>query len=247
MFVASLAFTFSPAKFALAQDEGEDTTAEDGQLVPDYLNEDLFIDVEERTDELEPDFFDILEISPDALPGDEAENLEGIDVDGLPSLPTVPERSEFDYATYWDTAVFRALDKVTARIRIVEAPLNQAVTFERFEILVRQCNKRPPEEAPNTTAFVEILEIDLDAQDEVIAQNGTDAQSKMIMEIGLEEQSSQTRPANSVFSGWMFASSPGLSAVEHPVYDVWLIDCKRVAPDIIEPSEENEILIDPAE
>ncbi|TNE60208.1 MAG: DUF2155 domain-containing protein [Alphaproteobacteria bacterium] len=105
-----------------------------------------------------------------------------------------------DYASYWDTGVFRALDKVTGRISIVEAPLEVPTAFERFEITVHQCNKRPPEETPNTTAFVDVEENTLDGE------------------------------RKRVFTGWMFASSPGLNAVEHPVYDVWLIDCKRVAP-----------------
>jgi len=246
LLAASLLLALSPGKSAWAQEDDEDATEEE-QIVPDYLNEDLFIDVEEGSDEPETDFFDNLEISPDGLEDSETESLEGVEVGGLNALPSMPERLDRDYASYWDTAVFRALDKVTARIRIVEAPLNEAVQFERFEILVRQCNKRPPEETPNTTAFVEILEIDMDEQSETVVSDGINAQSKLVMAIGLEEEANGTKPANSVFSGWMFASSPGLSAVEHPVYDVWLIDCKRVAPDIVETSDENEIFIEPAE
>lgn len=91
--------------------------------------------------------------------------------------------------------LLRALDKVTARVWTLTVPLNRAVAFGTLEIVVRHCDKRPPEEAPEAAAFLEIWEI----------------------------RSAQL-PV-SLFKGWMFASSPGLSAIEHPVYDVWVLDC----------------------
>ena len=93
-------------------------------------------------------------------------------------------------------AVFAALDKVTARISTLEVPLNQTVEFGSLRVTPRVCYTRDPTEPPKTTSFVEVQEIDLDG--------------------------SQTK----LFSGWMFAESPGLNAVEHPVFDVWLTDCK---------------------
>lgn len=98
-------------------------------------------------------------------------------------------------------AVLRALEKVTARISDLEAPLNEVVPFHSLAIKVRTCNKRPPEETPETSVFLEIDE---------------------------QKPSGETVR---VFSGWMFASSPGLNALEHPVYDVWVIDCKTSAPE----------------
>ena len=95
-------------------------------------------------------------------------------------------------------AVIRGLDKITARVRDVEVPVGRPVMFERFEILVQACSRRPPEETPETTAFLEITEHQL---------NGN---------------------LTPVFTGWMFASTPGLNPVEHPVYDVWLIDCRTL-------------------
>ena len=95
-------------------------------------------------------------------------------------------------------AVLRGLDKITARVRDVEFPVGVPVMFESFEITVQACSKRPPEETPETTAFVQITEHHYDGS--------------------LER----------VFSGWMFASTPGLNPVEHPVYDVWLIDCRTL-------------------
>jgi hypothetical protein len=95
-----------------------------------------------------------------------------------------------------DVAVFAALDKVTARISPLEIKLGQTVIFGAFKVTPRVCNTRPATEAPVTTAFVEIDETQLDGK------------------------------AKRIFTGWMFAQSPGLHGVEHPVFDVWLTNCK---------------------
>jgi hypothetical protein len=96
-----------------------------------------------------------------------------------------------------DEAVLQGLDKVTARISRLEAPLDQPVKFGTLSIVVKACRKRPPEEPPESAAFLQIDE---------------------------------TRPGDAgptrVFSGWMFASSPALSALDHPVYDVGVLDCR---------------------
>jgi hypothetical protein len=97
-------------------------------------------------------------------------------------------------------AVLQGLDKTTARVSTVEAPLGQSVRFGTLVITVRACVKKPPEEPPNTTAFLQIDE----ARPE--GQASTDVQH--------------------LFSGWMFAQSPALSTLEHPVYDVTVLDCK---------------------
>ena len=94
------------------------------------------------------------------------------------------------------TAIFAALDKVTARISRLEVPLDQTVQFGALKVTARSCFTRPPTEPPKTTAFVEVQEIKLDGTEQPI------------------------------FKGWMFAQSPGLNAVEHPVFDVWLTDCQ---------------------
>lgn len=95
----------------------------------------------------------------------------------------------------FDTAILQGLDKVTARVSTVEAPIGDTATFGGLEIIVRACDKRPPEETPESAAFLDVWEV------------------------------RPGEPAVSVFRGWMFASSPALSALEHPVYDVWLLDC----------------------
>ncbi len=94
-----------------------------------------------------------------------------------------------------DGALLQGLDKVTARVSTFEAPQDKPVQFGTLEVVVRTCSKAPPEEPPESTAFLEIYNV------------------------GPSEE-----PVR-VFSGWMFASSPALSALEHPVYDIWVVDC----------------------
>jgi len=116
------------------------------------------------------------------------------EVDGAENLPApIPDEDGISRI-----AVVRGLDKITARVRDVEAPVGVPVMFNSFEILVQTCDKRPPEETPETTAFLQVTEHRID---------GT-----------LER----------IFSGWMYASSPSLNPVEHSTYDVWLIDCRTL-------------------
>ncbi|MEK9673130.1 MAG: DUF2155 domain-containing protein [Rhodospirillaceae bacterium] len=91
--------------------------------------------------------------------------------------------------------VLQGLDKVTARVTTIQAEVGKAVRFGTLEIIPRQCDKRPPEETPESAAFLDIWEI------------------------------RPGEPAVSLFRGWMFASSPALNALEHPVYDIWVLDC----------------------
>ncbi len=95
----------------------------------------------------------------------------------------------------FSTAILQGIDKVTARVSTIRAPINTIIQFGTLEIIVRHCDKRLPEELPESSAFIEISEV---------------------------------RPSESavnLFSGWMLASSPALSALEHPVYDIWVINC----------------------
>lgn len=113
------------------------------------------------------------------------------------------------FAQAGDTAVFNALDKITARITILEIPIGGSARFGTLDIRPQSCDKRPPEETPETTAFVEVFDIPR----VMAAAKGEDGQTPVV-------------EPKRIFSGWMFASSPGLNAVEHPVYDAWVIDCK---------------------
>jgi len=108
-------------------------------------------------------------------------------------------------------AVLRGLDKVTGRFSTFNAPAGVPVSFGSFAVVMRTCTKTPPEEPPEVTAFLEITDTPLRGEGET-------------------EESGKAPTPEKIFSGWMFASSPALNAVEHPVYDVWVIDCKTDAP-----------------
>jgi hypothetical protein len=97
-------------------------------------------------------------------------------------------------------AVLQGLDKTTARISKFDAPVGQAVRFGTLVITVRACIKHPPEEEPESAAFLQIDEVRQGDRNSVVSQQ--------------------------VFSGWMFASSPALSALENPIYDIGVLDCK---------------------
>ena len=94
------------------------------------------------------------------------------------------------------TAVFAGLDKITGRIISFDVAINETVQFGALQVTPRVCYSRPPTETPQTDSFVEVDEVTLEGK------------------------------IRRIFTGWMFAASPGLHAIEHPIYDVWLSDCK---------------------
>lgn len=100
-------------------------------------------------------------------------------------------------------AVFAALNKVTARISHLEIPIDGEQKFGPLTIKPRVCNTSPSTEAPSTTSFIEVKERKLDGSQK------------------------------SLFSGWVFAENPGIHAVEHPVYDVWLTSCKMPDGEVV--------------
>jgi len=98
------------------------------------------------------------------------------------------------------SAVFSGLDKITGRIISFDVAINETVQFGALQVTPRACYSRPPTENPNTDSFVEVDEVTLQGE------------------------------IKRIFTGWMFASSPGLHAVEHSIYDVWLTDCSAPMP-----------------
>jgi hypothetical protein len=124
---------------------------------------------------------------------------------GLPENETGPSaKSETPHLPPpdipFESAVLRGLDKITARVSTFVAPIGQPVHFGTLSIVARACRERPQTETPESAAYLEIQETKPD--------EGTAM----------------------LFHGWMFASSPALSALEHPVYDVWVISCKTAVP-----------------
>ncbi len=114
-------------------------------------------------------------------------------------------------------AIFSALDKVTAHISKFEVALGQTATFGALKITPRACFSRPPTEEPKTTTFVEIDETQLD---------------------GSEKR---------IFTGWMFAESPGIYGLEHPTYDVWLTECEKPSRTIAEQTPGSEFTTAPSD
>ena len=108
------------------------------------------------------------------------------------------------------TAVFAGLDKITGRIIAFEVEVDETVQFGALQLTPRVCYSRPPTESPQTTTFVEV--------DEVTLEN----------------------KYRRVFTGWMFASSPGLHGIEHAIYDIWLTDCKGGQEVIVEAKDPDE-------
>ncbi|MDO8878464.1 MAG: DUF2155 domain-containing protein [Pseudolabrys sp.] len=103
------------------------------------------------------------------------------------------------------SAVFSGLDKITGRIISFDVAINETVQFGALQVTPRVCYTRPPTETPNTDAFIQVDEVTLQGE------------------------------IKRIFEGWMFAASPGLHAVEHPIYDVWITDCKGGAgPEVAE-------------
>ncbi len=100
------------------------------------------------------------------------------------------------------TAVLRGLDKTTGIARDFNAPVGRKVKFGTLDIVARSCAKRAPEEVPEVSVYLDVVDHPIVSAD-------------------------QTAPdERKIFSGWMFASSPALNALEHSSYDIWAIDCK---------------------
>ena len=94
-----------------------------------------------------------------------------------------------------NTAQMQAMDKITGRVSIIEAPVDEEVKFGTFSVIVRDCYTRSPEETPENFAFVDVADYPLNED-----------------------------PVN-IFKGWMLSSNPAINPVEHPIYDVWLLKC----------------------
>jgi hypothetical protein len=96
-------------------------------------------------------------------------------------------------------AVLQGLDKISARTSKIEAPVGASIHFGTLLITVRDCEQSAPEDTPENAAFIQVYE----------TPPGEDTKR--------------------LFSGWMFSSSPAISELEHPVYDVTLLGCKAAS------------------
>jgi hypothetical protein len=112
------------------------------------------------------------------------------------------------------SATFEGLDKITGRIISFDVAVGETVQFGSLQLTPRICYSRPPTEAPNSTSFIEVNDVTF------------------------------SNEYRRIFTGWMFASSPGLHAIEHPIYDIWLTDCKG-GKDIIPEPKDEEVAAEP--
>lgn len=154
---------------------------------------------------------------------DQDGDAEGEDEDLIPAQERTFQQQ--------DTVILRALDKITGRSTDFEMLVGEPKVYGSLRIDLETCFQTPPEEPPESVAFLKV----------------TTATSRQVQtmaaprELTEEELSvSEAEDADIRFSGWMFASSPGLSALEHPVYDIWVIACSEVDPSVLEPLEPTE-------
>lgn len=124
-------------------------------------------------------------------------------------------------ATYFevDRAVLRTLDKITGKATDIKVSVDEVVTFGSLELVLRTCHQTPPEEPPESVAFLQIKSASQDTDEWL-------------------------------FSGWMFASSPGLNALNHAIYDIWVIECTNDLATTLEEmkaKEEWEVQLDDGE
>ncbi|MEL6662987.1 MAG: DUF2155 domain-containing protein [Pseudomonadota bacterium] len=105
----------------------------------------------------------------------------------------------------YETAKLRGLDKITGRFTDIDMEVGTPVTFGTLRVEIQTCFQTPPDLPPESSAFIRVNSLQ-----------------------PLGEQAELEDPEPLIFSGWMFASSPGLNALEHPVYDVWVIECAKV-------------------
>lgn len=105
-------------------------------------------------------------------------------------------------------AAFSGLDKITGRVTNFDVYIDETVQFGALQLTPRACYSRPPTETQRTSVFLEVDQVSL--------------------------KGSVTR----IFTGWMFADSPALNAIDHAVYDIWLLDCKK-STDVPPPEKAN--------
>ncbi|MBR5599330.1 MAG: DUF2155 domain-containing protein [Alphaproteobacteria bacterium] len=94
-----------------------------------------------------------------------------------------------------NSALMQSMDKVTGRVKKITVPVNSKIAYGDFSLVLRACKKRPAEETPENFAFVDVTD----------------------KSFGGEEYN--------IFRGWMLSSTPGINAIEHPIYDIWLLEC----------------------
>ncbi len=140
-----------------------------------------------------------------------------------PSQPPLSQQQEAPVARLQAAsgAKLRALDKITGNSVDITAKVGQTVSHGRIKVTVRACYQSSPQDAPESAAFLEI---------HAVPKEGHEAEAKQVANTPMHKGPEPIGPDGLLFSGWMYASSPGLNGLEHPTYDVWVISCTTSAP-----------------
>lgn len=146
--------------------------------------------------------------------------IGGLLLAGLLPISASAQEENSTFKQY-DTALLRALDKITGRSTDFEMVVGDPKVYGSLRVDLEVCFQKPPEEPPESVAFLKI----------------TSATSRQVQTMAVpralndeERLATEGTDVDVRFSGWMFASSPGLNALEHPVYDIWVIHCNEVVP-----------------
>lgn len=140
------------------------------------------------------------------------------------------------YAQY-DTVMLRALDKITGRSTDFEMQVGTPQVYGSLRIDLETCFQTPPEEPPESAAFLTITTATSKHVQTMAEPRDLTEEELAVFESGEGEDGEVPEVR---FNGWMFASSPGLNALEHPVYDIWVIACSEVDPSLLNPALPNE-------
>lgn len=243
------------ATFAEAQDEAADLAAEaaeaaEGYEEPDAAGEPAFDGAVREAETLAaPASAPTTAISapaPNEIPDDAHGSAGGSPVGAADELDALNQGAEEEFPDIAEeptrkpvSVTVRALDKITARYKDLTANIDESVRFGSLEITPRYCDKRPPEDFPETTAFLEVFDRDLSRARNAASVEVREPVAKKkkgaakVQPVAAPVTAASDTPASldpdRIFGGWMFASSPALNPLEHPVYDVWVIDCKTEA------------------
>lgn len=162
----------------------------------------------------------VLAQMPEGVWSEQSQSLQELPDEAQPTYPEmepiIAEEQEEISVEMMDKPVvrIRMLNKITAATRTYDLDVEKPVSFDGLRIQPRACKKAPPIANPESASFLEIWEV----------------------------PAGQDKP-QWIFSGWMFASSPGLSAMDHPVYDVWVLDCLDEKGE----GKKNEVDVEPEE
>lgn len=175
---------------------------------------------------------------------DEPSTAQQTPTEGLSELDILSRSIDQEFPEFQEQAksrrpvsvTLRALDKVTAKYVDLVIDIGATAPFGSLDVTPRYCDKRPPEEFPETTAFLQIGDRRQPIEPPPLLEGGGAVEPAAAIQANAVAPAAGAAPTAAapipyIFSGWMFASSPALNGLQHPVYDIWVIDCATVPAD----------------